>query len=396
MTTHDDSTPAPGSGPDDDYSATVLASHWIQGPEPDETGTVRIQSPEPDETGTVRIQSPEPGETGTLRMQDGQPEKTVPAVSGPGAGELGTVRLGDRGAQATVPAGEQSAASVEAGTVRVPGSGSGATGTLRIQGPGSQATVPAGDQSAASVEAGTVRVPGSGSGATGTVRLGGRGPQATVPAGDQSAASAEAGTVRGPGPGSGATGTLRSQGPGAQATVPGALEGGPEPDRVEGAVLRFGPGVTAALAERTLRQVSVVAEPPAARPRPGLRRYALPAVVLLCVLAFLAWQRLGSSVEVRSVSVVARPAVLGCDTTSDIVARVTTDGSPGTLTYRWIRSDGTASGVLRETLARGQREARLHLRWTFEGEGHLTGQADLRLLTPTSRTVTAQITYDCP
>ncbi|MFJ8078996.1 hypothetical protein ACIQ6Y_00005 [Streptomyces sp. NPDC096205] len=312
MTTHDDSTPPRGSGPepaDDEYSATVLASHWIQGPEPGETGTVRMQGPEPGETGTVRMQGPEPGETGTLRMQDGQPEKTVPEASGPGSGETGTVRIGGRGAQATVPAGDRSAGPAEAG--------------------------------------------------------------------------------------SGETGTLRIQGPGPHATVPGALEGGPQPDRVEGTVLRFGPGVTAALAERTLRQVPVVAEPPAPRPRTGLRRYALPALVLLCVLAFLAWQRLGSSVEVRSVSVAARPAVLGCDTTSDIVARVTTDGSPGTLTYRWIRSDGTASGVLRETLARGQREARLHLRWTFEGEGHLTGQADLRLLTPTTHTVTAQVTYDC-
>ncbi|MFJ5775382.1 hypothetical protein [Streptomyces sp. NPDC093094] len=169
----------------------------------------------------------------------------------------------------------------------------------------------------------------------------------------------------------------------------------PSPDRVEGTVLRFGPGVTAAVAERTLRQPAP-AVPSAAPPRRRLlRRHALPAVVLLCVLAFLAWQRLGPSVQVRSVTVAAGPAVLGCDTTAEIVARLVTDGRPGTITYRWIRSDGTSSGVLRERVARGQREARVRLRWTFEGEGRLVGRADLRILTPDPRTVTARLTYDC-
>ncbi|MFI9155232.1 hypothetical protein [Streptomyces sp. NPDC053367] len=312
MTTPDDRTPPPAPptpGPDDDeYSATVLATHWIQGPEPDEPGT--------------------------LRMRDGQPEGNTPAPHpGLGAGETRTLRMQDREPRGTV-------------SLRAPGPDTGEAGATLVEGAGPRTTtVP---DHGPGPSAGTVRVP------------------APVPGG----------TVALPGPGTG--------------------DGAPEPDRVEGTVLRFGPGVTAAVAERTLRPAPVVPEPPAPRPRAGWRRYALPAVVLLCVLAFLAWQRLGPSVRVRSVTVAAGPAELGCGATSDIVARVTTDGRPGTLTYRWIRSDGTASGVLRETLARGQREARLHLQWTFEGEGHLTGQADLRILTPDPRTVTAEVTYDCP
>lgn len=167
------------------------------------------------------------------------------------------------------------------------------------------------------------------------------------------------------------------------------------PDRVDGTVLRFGPGVTAAVAHRTHRTLPAVPPPPAPRRR-RLRRHALPALVVLCVLAFLAWQRLGPSLTVSTVRVTARPTVLGCDGTADIVGLVATNGRPGTLSYRWVRSDGTSSGVLSEVMVRGQRQARLHLRWTFQGKGHRTARAELRILSATPRTVTTHFTYDCP
>jgi hypothetical protein len=166
------------------------------------------------------------------------------------------------------------------------------------------------------------------------------------------------------------------------------------PDRTEGTVLRFGPGVTAAVAHRTHRTLPTV-PPPVAPPRRRLRRHALPALVLVAVIAFLAWQRLGPSVAVRSVAVTAPPTVLGCDDTADVVGLVATNGRPGTLSYRWIRSDGTASGVLREVVARGQEQARLHLLWTFQGKGRYTARVELSILTPVRRTVTTHFTYDC-
>ncbi|MFF4563663.1 hypothetical protein [Streptomyces sp. NPDC001435] len=168
------------------------------------------------------------------------------------------------------------------------------------------------------------------------------------------------------------------------------------PDRVEGTVLRFGPGVTAAVAHRTHSTLPVVpqtATPPRHR---RLRRHALPTLVLICVIAFLLWQRLGPSVQVRTVAVTARPTAVGCDDTADIVGVVTTNGRPGKLSYRWIRSDGTTSDVLRETVTRGQKRARLHLLWTFQGKGDYQAQAELRILSPTHRTVATQLTYDCP
>ncbi|MGW4109234.1 hypothetical protein ACWEGV_40920, partial [Streptomyces sp. NPDC004976] len=125
-------------------------------------------------------------------------------------------------------------------------------------------------------------------------------------------------------------------------------------------------------------------------------RYALPALVLLAVLVLLAWQRLGPELAVRGAAVTAPSATVACDSTADVVGTVTTNGRPGTLTYRWTRSDGTSSGVLREEMARGQKEARLHLLWTFEGPGRYEARAELRILSPSARTTTADLTYACP
>lgn len=128
------------------------------------------------------------------------------------------------------------------------------------------------------------------------------------------------------------------------------------PDRVEGSVLRFGPGVTAAVAHRTVQTLSATSSAPAPSGR-RLRRNTLPTLLVVAVLVFLAWQRFGQSVAVTQVAVTASPTVLGCDGTADIVGLVTTNGRPGSLSYRWVRSDGTASDVLHEVMVRGATRA---------------------------------------
>ncbi|MEU9227946.1 hypothetical protein AB0D40_26675 [Streptomyces massasporeus] len=186
------------------------------------------------------------------------------------------------------------------------------------------------------------------------------------------------------------------QRPGADETLvePAAEERSTPPDRVEGTVLRFGPGVSATAALRTHRMPA--ASPPSAPRRRRLRRHTLPVLVVLCVLALLAWQRLGQPLRVGAITVTARPTALGCDGTTQIVALVVTNGRPGTLSYRWVRSDGTASGVLEEVMVRGQKRARLHLRWTFQGPGQHTARAELRILSGSERTATTRFTYECP
>ncbi|MFJ7589076.1 hypothetical protein ACIQZO_17190 [Streptomyces sp. NPDC097617] len=167
------------------------------------------------------------------------------------------------------------------------------------------------------------------------------------------------------------------------------------PDRVEGSVLRFGPGVTAAMpAPFPLDAVVAVAAPRRGR-WAGLRRYTLAAVVLAAVLAYLGWQRLGPGIEVRDVAVSTDPQGPACDATADVVAVVGTNGRPGTLTYRWVRSDGTQSEQLTERVPRGQREARLHLLWTFQGTGDYPARAELRLVSPGKRSASVDFTYRC-
>ncbi|MFI1393474.1 hypothetical protein [Streptomyces sp. NPDC020681] len=180
------------------------------------------------------------------------------------------------------------------------------------------------------------------------------------------------------------------------------------PDRVEGEVLRFGPGVTAVVRDRsrsphnttaavwhgTLAGQSESAEP-SEKQRGGLRRYALAAGVLVCVLAFLAWQRYGPALSVEGVAVRTPSQGPGCDQTADIVGVVDTNGRPGTVSYRWTRSDGTTSGLLQEKLTRGQKQAHLHLLWTFRGRGEYRASAVLQITSPTRHTATAHLTYRC-
>ncbi|MDX3532066.1 hypothetical protein P1P75_38155 [Streptomyces sp. ID05-39B] len=160
-------------------------------------------------------------------------------------------------------------------------------------------------------------------------------------------------------------------------------------------VLRFGPGVTAAIARRPHPAPPTLVTPPAPRRRP--QRHALPALVLVAAVLFLFWrQHSASEVGVREVSVTAARETLGCDTTAGIVGVVRTDGRPGTLSYRWVRSDGTSSDVRHTTVARGQRQVRIELLWSFQGPGRHTAVAELRLLSPERRSAEVGFVYDCP
>jgi hypothetical protein len=234
--------------------------------------------------------------------------------------------------------------------------------------------------------------PAAGSGSAGTVRLGAAaGPDRTVhpaPESDQAdTVHLDRTPVSGPPSGSPLTDAV--------------------PDRVEGEVLRFGPGVpgSARTANGTtaadIWHGTLPGQPhdprhSGKRQRGGLRRYALAAAVLIAVIAFLLWQRLGPGLAVESVTVQTDPRGPACDDTADVTGVVVTNGEPGTIEYRWLRSDGTASGTLRERLTTGQREARLHLLWTFRGRGTHEARAELRILAPGTRTASARFTYTCP
>jgi hypothetical protein len=161
------------------------------------------------------------------------------------------------------------------------------------------------------------------------------------------------------------------------------------------AVRRFGPGVPPAAA--AVWHGATAPQPPQP-PRSRwlwLRRYGPALAVLTAVAAYLLWLYGGPRVSVTGVevSVASQP---GCGQRADVVGLIRTDGRPGTIVYRWLRSDGTDSPEMTERVTRGQREAEVHLLWQFEGEGRMDATAELRVTSPARHTASASFTYACP
>ncbi|MET9112443.1 hypothetical protein ABZX29_38555, partial [Streptomyces zhihengii] len=169
----------------------------------------------------------------------------------PGQGRDGAPGQQPGGHEDTPAAGAAPTAGTHEGavqdTVRLPAAGDGSSGTVRMPQSGDGAS-------------GTVRMPPTGDGASGTVRMpptgeaGHEGYSATAlgshwferPGPEGSTARTDAPTARAAGPVGG--GAFRPEGPvGGGAFRPDAEVA---PDRVEGEVLRFGPGVTAVVRQR--------------------------------------------------------------------------------------------------------------------------------------------------
>lgn len=180
--------------------------------------------------------------------------------------------------------------------------------------------------------------------------------------------------------------------PAAATTVPPPRAPSPAPSPPARVVLRFGPGVPAVVPGRG----------PAPRRQPrrawkqAYRALAWAATATVVAMAvWLLWP--AGDLSIRSVSLAAQPPSVGCGTPADLVATVRTDGDPGTLRYRWVRSDGVRTGVLDERLTRGQELAELHLRWDVVGPGAFEGEARLEILEPAVASTTRSVafTYRC-
>ncbi len=167
----------------------------------------------------------------------------------------------------------------------------------------------------------------------------------------------------------------------------------PEDERplADGELRRFGPGVPPAAAAVW----HGVAEP--GRPRRRRRRLlVLVVLLLLAVLGLLAWRWYAPALAVTGVTAATDPAGPSCGGTAVITATATTNGQAGTVRYRWLRSDGTSSGELSQSVPGGSRQTDLVLRWTFDGRGTLAATATVEILAPGERSAAAAFTYSCP
>ncbi|WP_051969438.1 hypothetical protein [Kitasatospora azatica] len=181
------------------------------------------------------------------------------------------------------------------------------------------------------------------------------------------------------------------------------------PSQIDGhtdGLRRFGPGVpsttatvppvAAAVWHGTAHPGEPVAGVATPRPRRRRRPVLLVAVLLLlAVLGYLAWQRFAPPLAVTAVSVRTDPAGPNCDGTAVVVGTLETDGRAGTVSYRWLRSDGTVSEELKQPVRKGRHHTDVVLRWTFEGKGTMAATATLQVDSPTSRTAATSFTYTC-
>lgn len=133
--------------------------------------------------------------------------------------------------------------------------------------------------------------------------------------------------------------------------------------------------------------------PLARRPRGGSAGAAAFAVI--AVLVFLFAGRSPLHVTGASVAPAADPAG-SCDTTVDVIGTVATNGRPGTLAYRWLRSDGETSTELTQPVAEGVTSTQVHLMWTFSGAGRYPASATIQVLRPDPVDAVGHFTYSCP
>lgn len=175
-----------------------------------------------------------------------------------------------------------------------------------------------------------------------------------------------------------------------------------------GELRRFGPGVPASATIVDLSQATAMwrgeiqpvdggGEGDAARRRRRrvLASWLLPLLVLIAVIAILLWQHSGPALTVTDVTVRAASPTLTCDGTATLTATLDTNGAEGTITYRWRRSDGTASDTLRQQAAKGSNDVHVVLLWSFHGQGTVNATATLDVLGPDELSASTTFRYSC-
>jgi hypothetical protein len=162
------------------------------------------------------------------------------------------------------------------------------------------------------------------------------------------------------------------------------------PTSQDGVSLRFGPGVPPELARKWKDRSAT---------RRSLSRRVVGGLLTLSVAVLaglLVWWLLrgGPGLTVTGASVSTPKATQPCDTTVRVVGTIRTDGGYGDIAYRWRRSDGQVSGMLSESVRKGQRSVEVPLRWTVKGTGTMHAVATLEVVRPGKPVVQASGAFD--
>lgn len=165
---------------------------------------------------------------------------------------------------------------------------------------------------------------------------------------------------------------------------------------------RIGPGIPAARKEPGTPGIDPATAaawhgiPPRKPRRALLRGWLLPLAVLVGVIALLLWQHIGGRLSVSGVTASAGTPSIGCDSTETITATLRTNGDAGTIVYRWVRSDGTVSDALRQSVGDGTKQVEVVLRWAFSGHGSMHALATIDVESPGTASAVTSFAYNCP
>ena len=135
-------------------------------------------------------------------------------------------------------------------------------------------------------------------------------------------------------------------------------------------------------------------------PRIGARRLGVVVALSLAVVGIgigaALMSRSGPPLAVTGVDVAAEPATGSCPRAEfAFTARIRTNGSPGTISFRWRRPDGDLLAPRDVEVSQGQTSVTARLDFTLRGRAPLTGDAVLEVLSPGDARGRQGLTYTC-
>jgi hypothetical protein len=129
------------------------------------------------------------------------------------------------------------------------------------------------------------------------------------------------------------------------------------------------------------------------------RRLLITSVIVTLVLiAWVGYQIYQRLIPLRLDRVtveLAEPLGDKCDVQAKVVGTIRTNGAAGSISYRWLTSDGKATSTLNERVNLGTSQVQLTMMVTFNGKGTTQTRATLHILTPREVQASTEFTYSC-
>ena len=165
-------------------------------------------------------------------------------------------------------------------------------------------------------------------------------------------------------------------------------------------IVRHGPGVPVSAAPSqaglTAEQVWRAGRLPEPPRRPArLRRLAGAAltVLLLAASGAVFFSRLHHAPFHVTGVAIAEQTRTGCGV--DVTARITTNGSAGTISYQWLFGSQQAPQPLSQSVVAGQHAVYVSVTVNGQGQGSVSQPVTLQLLGPAPKTATARVALSC-